>query len=835
MTLQKKRTAKEAENKGFKEKLGTLRVLHAEKDLITTDSRIKSMGRRSPFKYLPFLLLCFWLAASVSPAQAHTQQQPGLAVTARAGYDGFYKAAYWMPVFVTLANSGPPVEGELRIIDEAPISDEDTIYRTPISLPTQSNKRVALYVYLPNARTNLRVALVDGDDNVIYESATNDLTRQPDDEILYGVVSPDPGEFAFLENVVGRRPGAATAFLGLEDLPEVSAAWNALDVLVLNDVDAAQISPAQRQALEAWLSTGGQLVVTGGANWQKTTAGLEDLLPVTASGSESMADLPALAALVGEPFRDPGPYLVTTSSLTRGELIYHENGLPLLARTQHGRGDVYFLALDPRFAPLLDWDGAETIFTAVANRVSPPTIWGAPPQTGFAARNAVTSLPDLNLPSVWQMALFLLLYTVVVGPMNYWLLKRRRKLELAWLSIPLFILGFTAVTYFTGFQLRGNAVIINQMSVAYSHVDGEQARVHSLVGLYSPRRTAYDLLFPADTLTRPFSEGTFRQTPNLDAISYSGQNSLDGVRVDVSDIEPFIAQTDRPALALAAEGTLNRETNRIRLNASVQNNSDVTLEGVVFIIGNNVISLGNLEPGEVEPVSSILSGAASGNAPLTSRANIILGLDYFNDPVLYPRYQLLEAIEGDRFSGSTLPLPTDAALLLGWTEDPLISITTNKGRVEQINTNLHIMEIPLASDLTRQSDAGALELPPFLLDWHVLESTTNAVPAISDLDLNGGWVSFEFQPHESFQDAGLQELAIHLEKNVATASVPALWLWHWAGERWVELDEVAWGKMVIANPAAYLGEGNRLRLKLQDNGNNTRVTAVYPIYTLNME
>ena len=47
------------------------------------------------------------------------------------------------------------------------------------------------------------------------------------------------------------------------------------------------------------------------------------------------------------------------------------------------------------------------------------------------------------------------------------------------------VLIFSGVTYFTGFQLRGNDTIINQISVAYSQSDGEQADVYSLLGLYS--------------------------------------------------------------------------------------------------------------------------------------------------------------------------------------------------------------------------------------------------------------------------------------------------------------------------------------------------------------
>ncbi len=793
---------------------------------------------------LPWLII-LPLFLLVYPAQAQ-DEATGLTLTAQAGFDGLYKGEYWLPVQVSVANSGPPIDGEVRVYPGTNPENE-LLYRAPISLPTQSDKRVTLYIQLPGPATSVLVQLADANGEVVATTRTRQLVRVRAEDLFYGVVSPDPGEFDFLENVPGSRADAAVAYLALADLPAVSVAWNALDVLILNDTDTTQFTAEQLAALQSWVSTGGQLVVTGGASWQKTAVPLADWLPVTLSGSETVADLPGFAAEVGFAFRDPGPYVVTTGSLARGEMLFHEDGLPLLAVAPHGRGAVYFLALDPRFAPLLDWDGVETVFAAVGDRVPPLTLWGAAPYEGYAAQSAVTSLPNLNLPSVWELALFLLVYIVVVGPANYLILKRRNRLELAWVTLPSLILGFTAVTYFTGFQLRGNDAIINQMAVAYSQTGSDQAQVYSLVGLYSPRRSTYDVIFPADTLARPFDEifGSFGNGQNAESITYSNEHFIDGVRVDVSDVETFSAQTNRPPLALSGEGMLARQgASAVRLEVTVQNNSDQTLEDAVVLFGNTAVPLNDLEPGETESINEIVSSGSSAssfgyNGPLTNHVNTLLGYDYYNSAKLYPRFQFLQSLEGEGFgSGSVLNLSRDSAVLIGWTETAPIDIALSQGTPQQTAVTLHFVEIPISQNLTGGTSSNEeFVLPALLLEWKLLPDSTISGGSPDHLELNGSVAMFEYTPVPEFQQTPVTGLTLLLEKESYSSSVmPPVFLWNWQTEAWDSMESVDWGRTPVPNPAPYVGPANAVRIHVFNSGSNYQVlTAVYPLLTVNGE
>ncbi len=804
------------------------------------------------------VLFIVFIAASLFSARVSAQgdEASGIVLQASAGFDSFYKAENGLPVRITVANSGRAVEGELQLTVSSASASDSVVYSAPISLPTQSNKRVTLYPHLAGFVSELRIDLVDEQGRVIESTISERLSQLSADDLLYVVISPDPGELSFLENLTGRRANAAVAFLDADELPEVAAAWNAIDILVLNDVDTGRLSTAQIGALEGWASTGGQLVVTGGPGWQKTTAGLGHMLPVSVSGSTSVDGLPALEADTGVPFRDPGPYLVATSSLVNGELLYHQDGLPVLARREWGSGVVYFLSLDPKLAPLLDWDGSEKIWAKIAGSVPSLPAWGKGVQNSYAASTAVTSLPSLALPSLFQLILFLIVYVLVVGPGNYLLLKRINRRELAWVSIPGLVIIFSGLAYTTGFQLKGNEIILNQMSIAYGQIGADQIRVQTLVGLYSPRRATYDLVFPFNTLARPFDRdfGRLGGSGNISTINRSDALIISDIRVDVSDTETFVSDSYLAGPQLSGQASLGLNGSDIELEIDVRNDSDILLENVTLVLGSEVIALRDLAPGQsasrthsvgavasttgvpgVPPPSApaFISGPGSGS-PLTNHAHEILGMsDYYNDREAFPRWQLLQAIEGDGFatsSGSGTRLSTDVVTLLAWSNAPLLDLGLENEQVTTISTVFYLLEIPLIQRILTGSNVS---LPVSLLNWRVLADSGIYQASIQNLYLNGGWVEFEYEPWAELQRMRVEELELVLTKQDSSIQpAPEVRLWDWKDSVWVTLESADWGTTSVQRPALYVGPGNAVRIRLQDrNSFSTGIGAVYPILT----
>ncbi|MCP4427360.1 MAG: hypothetical protein GY803_22970 [Chloroflexi bacterium] len=793
-------------------------------------------------------MLTMLLAVTAVPS-LRAQDDNGITMTVQAGFDGFYKPGFGVPVHVNVANSGTAVEGQLRI--ELGTTGNRNVYTSPISLPTQSEKRITLYVHIARHVSSIEIELRNDNDRIVTTAHTGTLSQLADDDLLYGVVSPEPGELEFLENVTGGRSNAAVAFLDLAKLPTAPAAWNGLDVLILNDVDTGQFTAAQMDALTSWIQTGGQLVVTGGPGWQKTAVALADLLPVTITGDESVADLPSLSQHAGEPFRDPGPYIVAAGSLRRGELLVHQDGLPLLAADRLGRGSVYYLALDPKLAPLLDWDGSERLWAEIALRVPDLPDWAMGVRDPYTAVTAVSSLPSLALPSVLNMTVFLFIYVIVIGPVNYMVLKRMKRRELAWATIPAIIIFFAALAYVTGFQLKGNDTIVNQMSIVYGQAGGDQARVQTLLGLYSPRRKSYDVTLPGDVLARPF-ERNFNDSGNVEAIRRGSDVTLEKVRVDVSGTETFVADHVQPILDVTGQATLNLDSGAVILEATLQNNSDITLETATIMLGSAVIKAGDLKPGEVATISERIYSSSAGAttfgpasgpsgyaSPLMSHADLILGTsNYYNDKEAYPRWQLLQAIANashvSGLAGSGV-VQSNVVTLIAWSEQIQLDVSLGEDKFNAVATSLYFLEIPLAQNL---ASSGTVAVPATFLDWELIDDSGLYEAAIYDLYLEkNAWAAFEFTPWPEFQTMQPTGLSVILDSYDASQLTPQIRLWDWEQDSWGMISPVSWGEIRVGNDyGRFIGPNNAVRIRVQGSeqyGQN--ISEVYPVLTGNLE
>ncbi len=800
--------------------------------------RIKHMALKTFSRSLLFVVLVFAFVMLTLPLAA--QDEGSITMDVQAGYDGYYKTEHLLPVFVTLTNDGPLVEGELRITLGSRASGNRVVYNTPVSLPTQSNKRVPIYVYPVGFISGLTVELLNENGRSLLESTSNPLRQKAQESLLYGVVTPTPGNLDYLEDVTGGRSEATVAYFNLDDLPELPPAWNGLDVLVLHDVDTGQLSAGQMDALEKWLHTGGQLVVAGGVGWQKTAASLADILPVAITGSETVEDLPALQAVIGEPFRDPGPYLVTVSSLTNGEMLLHEDGLPLLAKRPFSLGNVFFLALDPSLAPLLDWAGSEIVWAQVAESIPSLSPWAGGIQNGWAAVEAVSSLPILAMPPVFQLIAYLLIYIFIIGPVNYWVLKRKNRRELAWVTIPIMVFVFAGLTYFIGFQLKGNDTIINQMSVVTGEVGSEDVRVDTLLGLYSPRRRSYDVVLPADSMARPLSSYGSNNA-SVEAITRGSELILTDVRVDVSGVETFVVESVRTALPITSKATLVAQDGKIELLATIRNDSEQTLENVVLLIGANAVKLGDLKPGQerstTETVGSVnesgltLLNPSGYGSPLMRNSSAIVGTsNYYDDPVAFPKFQLLQALEDEYLAGNTTT-SNNNLMLTAWTDETQLETAVQDQVYDSLATTFYLLEVPLLDEL----EGTRVVVPLNLLNWTILGSNNMYSESVTDFYMPASsWMEVEFTPWRELADLTVQNIEIHLENQSGQThlTLPSVRLWDWQAEEWVDLEDAGWGQTAVTDPQTFLNEENTMRLRLQNKGQTSLdIRQFFPILT----
>src|SRR5262249_13005350 len=76
---------------------------------------------------------------------------------------------------------------------------------------------------------------------------------------------------------------------------------------------------------------------------------------------------------------------------------------------------------------------------------------------------------ELQPPSTGYVIFFLLAYILIVGPINYAVLRWRRKTDLAWLTIPAVVILFTLVSVTVAQMSHGGKAVVADASLVQLH------------------------------------------------------------------------------------------------------------------------------------------------------------------------------------------------------------------------------------------------------------------------------------------------------------------------------------------------------------------------------
>jgi hypothetical protein len=628
------------------------------------------------------VLLLGVIAALAGAGRVAAQDAPPITVEVQAGYASAYRLGEWFPVVVTIANDGPDVRGVLdwRFAGRP---DEPTFQRA-IDLPRGSRKRVTINVFANDLVRSGQLRLLDG--ATILNEQTTTLEAVDQGRFLIVVVSSDAALLNSLSSIaLPAVSGATVRHLDVATLPESAASLRGVNALFLHDVDTSVLNQAQRDAIARWVQVGGQLVVSGGGGGQRTAAGVADLLPADVTSEVIQGDLAALGQFAETQPPQSGAALSVAQPRATAESLPPDAAL--LFRWSRGAGAVTFTTFD--LAGLRGWEGEPRLWS----RLFAPLEVLAP---GFDARqrrlNLLQSslrLPSLGLPSAVTLFCFLIGYIFVVGPLNYLVLRRLRRLEWAWLTVPAAVLLFAVGLYVVGFGGRGGQSQLSQIAVVQGSEGDTRGFVTSFIGLFSPRRTSYTLSFQPEILISEIQ--TFNDLSGNPAVALQGDGGAEvpDVLVDVGSVRTFMAEGG-VAVPLSIQSSISGDLRQI--SGEVRNTGSQSLEDVLIVRGAAFQSLGTLEPGASRAVS------------LGSNRNFPWGVNLSRSG-LFERQQILSALfEGGpaRFGNPNAPSqPIDerGVYLLAWSSAPTVSVGLDGSEASQDGLTLYIIRLNGASSL----------------------------------------------------------------------------------------------------------------------------------------
>lgn len=528
-------------------------------------------------------------------------------MTVLPAFQGYYVPGQATLLRVLLENEGPDLVGEVQV--GAYLGGAEARYVVPLSLPRHSRKEVPIVVgpldRLSPARLRVRFVTAAG----LQAEVGVPMRPLSEEEFVVGLRVSDPAPLSFLSGV---KSSTTVLTLTDDDLAEQVWPLHNLDLLVLAGVDLAGLSSGQRRALSQWVAGGGHLVVSGGPQAELTLAGLpEGLLPISLEGETTVEALPALEDFVGESIPPTGPYLVSRVSAPGEAVALAEGDLPLVVVQRQGLGRVTFLALDPTLAPLRSWAGNEALWGALLHADPQPSFWR---RHALAEAQPVVSalaqMARLRLPSMLGVGALLLVYIVLVGPVNYLILRRRRRLELAWVTIPLLTVLFALGVYALGRATRGGDRSLSNFAIVRMASESPVALVDTYAGLFSPSKRSYAISAGPGALLGPLSSSS----PGAQEIEMLGVEGarLRDFRVEQWSMRTFSAQSVLdPAPDIRAR--VRRDGNRV--SGTFFNGTDRDLQDCRLMTRNRSASLGSIAAGQALSRTVTLHTVSGGYMP----------------------------------------------------------------------------------------------------------------------------------------------------------------------------------------------------------------------------
>ena len=504
------------------------------------------------------ILLILGLGLLCGIGMAPARAAPTLSIT--VGFDGAYRPGTLVPIAVTIDNTdGPTIRGELRILSQEFPEGSDR-YIAPVTIARGATQLRFINFIPPGVMRQLQVELWSGNRRLASGAFTRFQEISGGNPLLAIVggtgstlnyannqplkmpqeLFPRPWDLSRIANRqqqygVYRVPGGpganATANLRLAyvtpgKLPDNPEAYGSVGMLLLSsDVTENSLSAEAQQAIAVWAANGGHLLVAGG-------------------GVAARLDAPFFTGLLPARNGKPLPGAETINNPAVGTAWTRK----------FGSGRITLLGFDPDTIQLSDAGKAAKFFGGLIERnPEPPITAGA-----AAALRSSVDVNKLKPPNLTLIVFYLIIYLILLVPVNYFVLRKLDQRELAWLTTPAIVLLFTFGAYGIGYATKGNRLIFNISGVMETVAGQHEGEMVSSLLLFSPQRTSYRLDLGRDALLvrnftgdesydspspygRPYRDESYATQQSLTILQSDDRLAVDRVSVSQWDYRRFIA------------------------------------------------------------------------------------------------------------------------------------------------------------------------------------------------------------------------------------------------------------------------------------------------------
>ncbi len=467
------------------------------------------------------------------------------------GYFNIYREGRWAPVWVDL-NVRKVISEPLELIVKCLDSSNGTATTKVIIPPTvlQKTGRKSGYdlgpiAYIkPMSNTEVEVSVRTVTDQRELANREKHILGFSINHFAYvGIGDSWPGfrlpviaEDQEKDQYKNHRGGEVQLAQCLEvgQLPDEAIGYDGFDMIVVftagndkfwNDFVQPQ-HQKKRDAIINWVKQGGRIILTAGINSDllNSIPEFRSILPVTISAENKKTlsslqiswqglDRVSRSYLLGNANKQNNNETIIVSGIApaRGtsyqilspppEWRQSKEIPPLVVQGSFSLGKVTLVNFDINREPFISWDSKQRSefwewLVVQGNTNFGRTIAFTPSVSDTHSKTQLLSMLEsfegIAVIKFSWVAIFLIFYVLLIGPFDYFFLKKVvKRLEWTWITFPVIVISVSAISYIAAYKYKGTELRLNKIDVVDIDTQNSQVFGHTWFTIFSPRIQNY--------------------------------------------------------------------------------------------------------------------------------------------------------------------------------------------------------------------------------------------------------------------------------------------------------------------------------------------------------
>ncbi len=688
---------------------------------------------------------------------SNADKQDDFDVDVKVGYDGYYEYNKEFPILVELTNLSDDFNGKIQVL--IPLQNGNkklyTAYSKELRIAKGSSKTIDLQVNITDFSNKIIVRIINSKGKKTWEDEIKIVKGTSSDEISIGALTDDIESlkyFNLLEfsKLDGSNRKTNPTLVSLNNyIPENWRLLEMFDMIIINNYNTEKLNEDQIGAIRKWTENGGLLLIGTGPNYQKTLKGLRGVNFIEVKGTKNLGFGSVFNGLNDAVLYEK-PLFIIDSILHDGNEILSKNDNTLIYNKTISAGNTVIICFDLGLSPFIDWNQKEEFLASVLEPYLTKAIGISGNIKSYSNNrynNIVGYIPMSKAFSVKSIIVLIGLFILIIGPINYLVLKKLDKREKAWITIPAIVLIFSLVIYVWGFRTRFDKPLSNNISIIKIMPESDEASVETKSGIIDFKKGDMDISVDEKVFLKTISDNyNFYSSNFRDGDVFIEYVLDDSNHVIFKNRAVWDTQLINLEESINIDGNISSKLTleNGKITGEIENLSSLKLEDAVLIYNKYYEKLGDIDIGEKSSVNVSLNQPSFKNG-YYDVINVLYPWNYSSnnndkDDVLNSRVK--REIAEIFLSSNYRDTAENNIFLIGWNRDQLTeNVKVNDTIAERVDRNFILIPLQIGYEKGQK-----VEIPYDIFTPQVIE-IYNMFYDWDNQSFNGeGYAVFAFKP-----------------------------------------------------------------------------------------